>query len=62
MNTEKDIQKRKNNKKKQDTGMWIVYGFGIGVIVGLIFGDLVTGMLLGMSLGVLIGAIANMQS
>ena len=59
MNTEKDTQKRKNNKKKQDIGIWIVYGFSIGAIVGLIFGDLVTGMLLGMSFGVVIGAIAN---
>ena len=60
MNTEKDPQEMKNNKKKQDIGMWIVYGFGIGAIVGLIFSDLVTGMLIGMSLGVVIGAIVNM--
>lgn len=60
MNTEKDHQEMKNNKKKQDIGMWIVYGFSIGAIVGLIFGDLVTGMLIGISLGVVIGAIVNM--
>ena len=60
MNTEKDPQEIKNNRKKQDIGMWIVYGFGIGAIVGLIFSDLVTGMLIGMSLGVVIGAIVNM--
>ena len=60
MNTEKEPQEMKNNKKKQDIGMWIVYGFSVGAIIGLIFGDLVTGMLIGMSLGVVIGAIVNM--
>lgn len=62
MNAEKDTQEDIQDKKKQDIGVWIVYGLMFGTLAGIVFGDIAKGMIIGISLGIVVGAIANSRN